>query len=74
MRYYLIHMYTGWVRSFAAMAELVEFVRASGFTRQQMYSYLVIHGMGAWSSVAAELPTGPADPAAAPPMDLQDPF
>jgi hypothetical protein len=74
MRYYLIHMYTGWVRGFPSEEKLVSFVKEHGFTRQQMYSYLVIEGMGLWSSVASQLPAGPPDPAMAPPMDLQDPF
>lgn len=69
-----MHMYTGWVQAFGSEPELLDFLKAHGFTRQALYPYLVIQGMGLWSSIANQLPMGPADPAMAPPVDLQDPF
>lgn len=76
MRIYLLHIYSGWCRSFGTIDEIRQYLREHGFTRQRLYAYAIIEGLGRWSELAAELPLAPPDPALGTHVEnaLQDPF
>ena len=57
-KFYLIHKWVNWCRSFPDQEALVEFLKENGFTRARLDEYWLIHGEGVWCQIAAELPFG----------------
>ena len=55
-RVYLIHRYSGWIKDFRDLDELVSYLRQHGFDQARLAEYYVIHGEGIWDEVLWKLP------------------
>jgi hypothetical protein len=71
---FLIHRFAGWDLVFPTKEDLLGYLRAHGFTRRQLYAYMIVEGSGIWQELAEKLPPGPENPACGTPAKLSDPF